>query len=62
MNIFISDGEDLTEELELAHEDYMRRKNEIITKLYTIWKNEEIPTVYKNWIRQAAKFINEKEV
>ena len=36
MNIFISDGEDLTEELELAHEDYMRRKNEIITKLYTI--------------------------
>lgn len=63
MNIFVSDGkEDLTEELELAHKDYIKRKNEIISKLYTIWQSEEIPTVYKNWIRQAARFINEKEI
>lgn len=50
------------DELELAHEDYIRRKNEIITKLYTIWRNNEIPTVYRDWIRQAARFINEKEI
>ena len=52
----------LGKELELAHDDYLKRKNEIITKLYTIWKNQEIPTVYRDWIRQAARFINEGEV
>lgn len=52
----------LGKELELAHDDYLKRKNEITTKLYTIWKNQEIPTVYRDWIRQAARFINEGEV
>ena len=52
----------LSQELELAHDDYLKRKNEITTKLYTIWRNQEIPAVYREWIRQAARFINEKEV
>lgn len=52
----------LGKELELAHDDYLKRKNEIITKLYTIWRNQEIPSVYRDWIRQAAKFIDEKEI
>ena len=52
----------LSQELELAHDDYLKRKNEIITKLYTIWRNQEIPSVYRDWIQQAAKFINEREV
>lgn len=52
----------LGKELELAHDDYLKRKNEIITKLYTIWRNQEIPSVYRDWIRQAAKFIDEREV
>ena len=52
----------LGKELELAHDDYLKRKNEITTKLYTIWKNQEIPAVYRDWIRQAARFINEGEV
>ena len=52
----------LGKELELAHDDYLKRKNEIITKLYTIWRNQEIPSVYRDWIRQAAKFIDEGEV
>ena len=51
----------LGKELELAHDDYLKRKNEITTKLYTIWKNQEIPTVYRDWIRQAARFIDESE-
>ena len=52
----------LGKELELAHDDYLKRKNEIITKLYTIWRNQEIPSVYRDWIQQAAKFIDEREV
>ena len=52
----------LGKELELAHDNYLKQKNEIITKLYTIWRNQEIPTVYRDWIQQAAKFIEEKEI
>ena len=52
----------LGKELNLAHDDYLKRKNEIITKLYTIWRNQEIPTVYRDWIQQAAKFIEEREI
>ena len=52
----------LGKELELAHDDYLKRKNEIITKLYTIWRNAEIPTIYRDWVRQAAKFIDESEM
>ena len=37
---------------------YNKQKNEIITKLYTIWKNQEIPKVYRDWIQQTAKFID----
>ena len=50
------------DELELAHQDYEKRKKEMVGKLYTIWRNNEIPTFYRNWIRQAARFINEKEI
>ena len=52
----------LGHELELAHDDYLKRKNEITTKLYTIWRNQEIPAVYREWIRQAARFMEEKEI
>lgn len=55
-------GTDIVKEMELAHQDYTKRKNEVITKLFTIWKNDEIPTVYRNWIRQAARFINESDM
>lgn len=51
----------LGKELELAHKDYEKRKDEIISKLFTIWKNDEIPAVYREWIKQAARFINEGE-
>ena len=52
----------LGKELELAHDDYLKRKNEITTKLYTIWRNQEIPTVYREWIQQAARFIDESDM
>lgn len=37
-------------------------KNEMITKLYTIWKNPEIPAVYRQWVQQVARYINKMEV
>ena len=55
-------GVSVEKQLELAHIDYEKRKNEIISKLYTIWQNIEIPAVYRNWIRKAARFINEREI
>lgn len=39
----------------------VKLKNEILTKLFIIWKNPEIPTVYRQWVQQAAKYINSKE-
>lgn len=55
-------GTNLDKELEIAHQDYTKRKNEIVSKLFTIWKNDEIPAVYRKWIRQAARFINESDM
>lgn len=55
-------GTSIDKELELAHQDYEKRKEAIINKLYNIWRNDEVPTLYRNWIREAARFINEKEI
>lgn len=55
-------GTSIDKELELAHQDYEKRKEEIINKLYNIWRNDEVPTLYRNWIRESARFINEKEI
>lgn len=55
-------GTSIDKELELAHQDYEKRKEAIINKLYNIWRNDEVPTIYRNWIREAARFINEKEI
>ena len=43
------------------NEKAKKNKNEIITKLYMIWKNKEIPAVYRRWVQQAAKYINDME-
>lgn len=42
------------------HDDFVKRKNEILTKLRTIRKNR-IPEVYKEWITQTIEFINEQK-
>lgn len=61
VNFLKPDPYNLIIELNAAHEDYIKRKNEIITKLYTIWKNDEVPAVYRKWVRQAARFINKED-
>ncbi len=36
-------------------------KNEMTTKLFTIWKDNNVPLVYRQWVQQAAKYINKME-
>ena len=51
---------DLTVEQAIElNEKAKKNENEIITKLYTIWKNKEIPAVYRRWVQQTAKYIKE---
>lgn len=49
------------QELELAHQDYEKRKNEMLTKLDTIKRLSKVP-VLKLWCDQISEFIKEKEV
>lgn len=52
----------LGRELEEAHSDYNKRKNNIISKLYFIYKEEGLPIAYKKWLKQAAEFILESDM
>lgn len=49
-------------ELEKAHADYMSRKEDSITKLYNIWRNTDIPAIYREWVRDAARLLNESDM
>lgn len=53
---------DLEEALQDAHEDYLYRRAEIITKLISIRDSEINNDVMKIWINQAIEFIKEKEI
>lgn len=48
--------EEIDQAYQDLHEDYERRKNEIITKIITI-KKTKIPEVYKQWLTQTIEFI-----
>lgn len=52
----------LGRELEEAHTDYNKRKNDIVRKLYFIYKEEGLTRAYKNWLKQAAEFILESDM
>lgn len=50
------------DELEKAHQDYEKRKHEIITKLNCL-KDSKIDTATRRaWLSQAINFINEREI
>lgn len=42
------------------YDDFIRRKNEIITKLETI-KHSSRSTTYRTWLEQAIEFIKEQK-
>ena len=45
-----------------AHKDYEARREACLNKLFSIYINKEIPTVYRNWIKEIANFVKEKEI
>ena len=49
-------------ELEKAYADYKARKEDSITKLYNIWRNTDIPAIYREWVRDAARLLNESNL
>lgn len=50
------------EELEKAHQDYVKRKHEIITKLICLKDGKIGIATRREWLDQAINFINEKEI
>lgn len=55
-------GNFLDEEYEKAHIDYIKRKNETLSKLKTIRKMEDFSQIPIEWIDQIIEFIKEKEI
>lgn len=55
----MSDNKEL---LDKAYLDYNLYKNEIITKLSTILRYNEIGKTQKKWIEQAIKFIEDSKL
>lgn len=49
------------DELEKAHQDYEKRKNEILSKLTTL-RDNTLNQVVKKWLEQTMDFIKEKEI
>jgi hypothetical protein len=50
------------DELEKAHNDYLYRRDEIITKLKCIRDSEIENNIMRHWLTQAIDFILEREV
>lgn len=50
------------EALELAHQDYEKRRNEILTKIITIRTDVRTHKIYKDWLDQIYEFVKEREV
>lgn len=50
----------VNKEMEAAHEDYLNRRRDILYNLEDIIDNDEIPTLYRNWINKAYRFIKEE--
>lgn len=43
------------------YDDFIKRKNEILTKLMTIKNDKHTNKVYKDWCEQIIKFIKEQK-
>lgn len=50
------------EELEAAHKDYEKRKNEIVTKLTVLRNNACLQWHEREWLNQVIEFIKEREI
>ena len=52
----------MEKELEKAHQDYEKRKHEIVTKLICLKDGKIDSATRRTWLSQAINFINEREV
>lgn len=52
----------MEKELEKAHLEYERRKNEVISKIVTIQSDIHTHKVYREWLEQIKDFILEGEI
>ena len=52
----------MEKELEKAHQDYEKRKHEIVTKLICMKDGKIDATTRRAWLTQAIDFINEREI
>ncbi|MBO7732220.1 MAG: hypothetical protein J6S67_06700 [Methanobrevibacter sp.] len=43
------------------YDDFIKRKNEIMSKLKTIQKDKNTHKVYREWLEQSIEFINEQK-
>lgn len=50
------------DELEKAHRDYELRRNEMLSKIQTIRKDNKVASVYNAWLKQIEEFIKEREI
>lgn len=43
------------------HDEFIKRKNEMLSKLATIANDSTTNEVYKSWCKQISEFINEQK-
>lgn len=48
--------------MEEAHKDYIKRRQEIVTKLIVLKDSDINKTTRREWLSQAINFIYEKEI
>lgn len=63
MEVFIDRYGNLTVEecLELNHKEFLKRKNEILSKIETIKYDVHTHKVYKQWLNQIYGFVSERK-
>lgn len=50
------------EELNQAHQDYEKRKKEVISKLNSVMMDNDLRLTKKMWVKQAIDLIREGEI
>ena len=49
-------------QLELAHKDWLERKEEILGELISVYNDIDVPKDYKTYLKHAIDFIKEGEI
>ena len=55
------ENETLVDGRELAHKDYLKRKEKILGELISVYNDIDVPKDYKTYLKHAIDFIKEGE-